>query len=106
MLLNSNIEKRPFQELRRLYLGNNHFWNVVVSIIIVQYAIFKVLYPFPNFMQPDSDNYIEAALKNDVINVWPIGYSKFILLIRTVTRSHFVLTAIQYVGLQFSIVYF
>lgn len=74
-------------------------------LIVAQFALFKFFYPFPNFMEPDSHNYVEAAFRNDFINIWPIGYSKFLRLMSSFTNSHFVLVTIQYLFLQAGIFY-
>lgn len=66
----------------------------------------KVIYPYPNFMPPDSYSYLEAAYSNEFINMWAIGYSKFLRLVSIFSASHFVLVIIQYFLLQVTIVYF
>lgn len=105
MLFQQQISSLPFtpwlwqdKENRRLL-----FW-VTVSIA-VQFAVFKFLYPFPNFMPPDSNSYMEAAWNNQIINMWAIGYSKFLRFISSFTNSHFALVLLQYILLQVSILY-
>jgi len=75
-------------------------------IIVVMFGLFKLLYPYPNFMPPDSQSYIEAAYNNDLINIWAIGYSKFLRLFSCLTKSDFILVLFQYLLLQSSVLYF
>ena len=75
-------------------------------IMTISFAWLKYLYPYPNFMPPDSYNYLEAAENNEFINFWPIGYSKFLRLISVFTRSHFLLVIAQYTFLVISVLYF
>lgn len=75
-------------------------------LIVVQFILFKFLYPYPNFMPPDSDGYIEAAFYNYSINIWPIGYSKFLRLISSFSSSHYALILFQYILLEACLLYF
>jgi hypothetical protein len=74
--------------------------------MIISFTWLKILYPFPNFMPPDSNSYVEAAFNNQFINVWAIGYSKFLRLVSSFSNSHFVLVLLQYVMLIASVLYF
>jgi hypothetical protein len=74
--------------------------------VIISFGLMKFLYPFPNLMPPDSNSYLKAALSNQFINLWPIGYSKFLRLISCFTNFHFVLVLLQYILLQASVLYF
>jgi len=74
-------------------------------LVLVELIIFKVVYPSPNFI-PDSYSYIAAAYHNMQINIWPIGYSKFLRLLSSFTHSDYVLVSLQYLMLQCSILYF
>lgn len=73
--------------------------------IIIQFLILKIIYPFPNFMPPDSNSYIEAAFNNQTINIWAIGYSKFLRLFSCIFTSSVALVWCQYLFLEFSILY-
>jgi len=75
-------------------------------VIVLLFAGFKFLYPFPNFMPPDSDSYVDAAISNQLINLWAIGYSKFLRLFSCFTSSHVALVWFQYLLLQVSLLYF
>lgn len=74
--------------------------------IIIHFAWIKILYPYPNFMPPDSYAYLEAASKNLTVDIWPIGYSKFLRFISCFSNNHFSLVLLQYLLLQLSILYF
>ncbi|WP_440132810.1 hypothetical protein [Chitinophaga sancti] len=72
---------------------------------LVQLTIFKILYPFPDFIS-DSYSYIDTNLYHMNVNLWPIGYSKFIAFIHLFTSSHVVLVYIQYLILLVTFLYF
>ncbi|WP_217602352.1 hypothetical protein [Chitinophaga sp. GbtcB8] len=78
---------------------------IATAAIIIQFICFKILYPYPNFMPPDSHSYIAAAESNQFVNIWAIGYSKFLRLFSSFTSSDLALTAFQYFFLQGSILY-
>lgn len=73
--------------------------------VTAQFIIFKLLYPFPDFIS-DSYSYIHTNVYKMDVNLWPIGYSKFILLIHQVSHSDTFLVAIQYLILEISLLYF
>jgi hypothetical protein len=79
------------------------FWGL--GLIIVQFIIFKILYPFPDFIS-DSYSYIFAASTNLDVNIWPIGYSKFLYAFHQLTHSDTALVAFQYFFLELSALYF
>lgn len=105
MLIQSAIPNKSFfpwllqdRENRRLLL-------LSVVLLSVQFTWLKWQYPFPNFMPPDSDSYLEAAIRNQEINLWPIGYSKFLRLVGYFSHSHFMLVLVQYLLLYLSVLY-
>lgn len=77
-----------------------------VLAVLISFAWLKIIYPYPNFMPPDSNSYLNAAFSNQFINLWPIGYSKFLRLISCFSNSHFFLVSLQYLLLQASLLYF
>lgn len=81
--------------------------SLLLSIItaFIVFFIFKRLYPFPNFL-PDSYSYLDAAFSNVNINMWPVGYSKFLRFISVFNRSDTGMALIQYLLLQASILFF
>lgn len=65
----------------------------------------KLIFPYPNFMPPDSNAYLEAAYNNQFIGVWAIGYSKFLRLFSSFSSSSIALVCFQYLILQVSLLY-
>ncbi|ACU57541.1 hypothetical protein [Chitinophaga pinensis] len=82
-------------------------WLLFGSTILAIFFLILILrlYPYPNFL-PDSYSYIDAALNNVNINMWPVGYSKFLRFISVFNRSSAGLVIFQYMLLQFSILFF
>lgn len=85
---------------------NSILLKLALIILVISFTYLKIVYPYPNFMPPDSDSYIEAAHNNDFINIWAIGYSKFLRLINCFTSSSFIVVLLQFILLQISILYF
>lgn len=79
--------------------------TTVFSSATIQFTFFKWIYPFPDFIS-DSYNYLETSLKNLPVNLWPIGYARFLSLLHATSSSHLFLTAIQYMIIQASLIYF
>jgi len=84
---------------------NKRYLLIAVAGTTVEFIIFKLLYPFADFFS-DSYSYIYAAYANLDINIWPIGYSKFLRLFHFVTHSDTALVAFQYFFLELSCLYF
>lgn len=78
---------------------------IVFGLIIVQFSVFKYLYPFASYIHGDSFSYLEAADKNVDINTYPIGYSRFLRLFSVVTHSDTALVALQYLCIQASLLF-
>ena len=72
--------------------------------ITIQFTLFKILYPFPDFL-PESYNYIDTASQHLAVNVWPVGYGKFIWLIHCISISDTFLIGIQYLLLEAALAY-
>ena len=91
------------------YLWNNspnRAWLIAaVTSFVIQFVLFKIKYPFANYM-PDSYSYLEAAATNADVNMWPVAYSKFLRLISVFTHSDKAVVAIQYFFMQFSALIF
>jgi len=79
-------------------------WTAAVGMLI-QFVIFKLLYPFPDFFS-DSYSYIYAAATGLNTNIWPIGYSKFLAVVHWFTYSDTMLVALQYLLVQLGALYF
>lgn len=80
---------------------------LILSVLLggILLSIILNLYPFPNFL-PDSYSYIDAAYNNVNINMWPVGYSKFLRLVSVFNKSDTGLVVVQYILLQATILFF
>jgi hypothetical protein len=105
MLFKGTITSLPFKSWVWQDFENKRLFLFAGIAIAISFVWLKIIYPFPNFMPPDSNSYIEAADKNQLINVWAIGYSKFLRLVSSFSSSHFVLVMIQYLLLIMSVLY-
>lgn len=84
---------------------NRQFFWIALAATLLEWIIFKIAYPFPDFFS-DSYSYIEAAIAHLDINIWPIGYSKFLYAFHSLTHSDTMLVSFQYFLLEFSALYF
>src|ERR1044072_7014826 len=73
---------------------NRRFVWIMLAGTILQFVIFKLLYPFADFFS-DSYSYIYAASANLDISIWPIGYSKFLRYFHFITHSDTALITFQ-----------
>jgi hypothetical protein len=105
MLFQQTITNQPFIKWLVQDKENKRLFWVSLVIMIASFGWLKFVYPYPNFMPPDSYSYLEAAYKNDFINQWPIGYSKFLRLVSVFSRSHLILVVLQYLLLMTSVLY-
>jgi hypothetical protein len=85
--------------------GNRVLLLIATAGMIIQFTIFKLLYPFPDFFS-DSYSYLFAAYAHLDVSIWPIGYSKFLYLFHKLTYSATALTAFQYFFLEIGCLYF
>lgn len=92
---------------------NQLILKLAAIAIVIQFAVFKSLYPFASFIHGDSFSYLDAAEKNLTINTYLIGYSKFLRLFSVFAKPDFALVLFQYLFIQsavlflvFSIFYF
>jgi hypothetical protein len=84
---------------------NKVYCLIILSLMTVQFTVFKLCYPFPDFFS-DSYSYIEAAFYRWDVNIWPIGYSRFLLLFHWLTVSGLALVCFQYLIWSLSALYF
>jgi hypothetical protein len=75
------------------------------AAIVIQFVLFKYLYPFANFIHDDSFFYLNAANENSTISTYPIGYSKFLRLISVFAKPDLVLVSLQYLLIQCSMLF-
>jgi hypothetical protein len=79
---------------------------LVAAAIIIQFAVFKYLYPFANYINDDSYAYLNAAYDNSTIATYPIGYSKFLRLVSVFAKPDLALVCLQYLLIQCSTLFF
>ncbi len=79
--------------------SNRIYLFLALAVFLVQFIIFKLHYPFANYM-PDSYSYLEAAYTNADVNMWPVAYSKLLRLVSVFTHSDKVLVGMQYFLMQ------
>src|SRR2546430_996910 len=84
---------------------NKEYFLIALFGCIAEIILFKILYPFPDFIS-DSYSYIDTNLYHMDVNLWPIGYSQFLWLVHTITPSHTFLVVFQYFLLELSLMYF
>lgn len=105
MLFERNILPLHFKQW--IIQENENRIIVLISILasFLLFFLFDIYYPFPNFL-PDSYSYIDAARNNLNINIWPVGYSKFLRFVSVFNYTDTGLFFIQYFLLQGSILFF
>lgn len=79
---------------------NQSLLRAAAAVIITQLVIFKYFYPYAGFIDGDSYVYLQSAFFNLDINTYPVGYSKFLRIFSTFTRSDTALVAFQYFTIQ------
>ncbi|WP_207510454.1 hypothetical protein [Longitalea luteola] len=92
---------------------NRRILSIAAVSIIIQFAFFKYLYPYANFIHGDSFSYLNAADNNLTINTYLIGYSKFLRAVSIFAKPDIVLVSLQYLMIEcsalfliFTILYF
>ena len=76
-------------------------WSIL-SIIVLQFTVFKYFYPYASYIHGDSFVYIDTAYENLSINTYMIGYSMFLRLLSVFFTSDWLTTFLQYALLQAS----
>jgi hypothetical protein len=84
---------------------NRRILWLAAAAIVIQFAIFKYLYPFASYIHGDSFKYLEAADNNSTIALYPIGYSKFLRLVSIFAKPDTVLIGLQYLLIQSSAIF-
>ncbi|MES1218635.1 MAG: hypothetical protein ABUT20_24235, partial [Bacteroidota bacterium] len=90
------LTKEPFN---RAYL----FLDIIS--LIIQFLIFKNLFPHANYI-PDSYSYLTAAATNLDVNTWPLAYSKFLRIFSSFSHLDVSLVLVQYLLIEVSCLYF
>jgi hypothetical protein len=81
--------------------GNRILLYLAAAAVIIQFGIFKYLYPYASYIHGDSFAYLETAFYNLDVNTYMVGYSRFLRLFSAITSSDLALTAFQYLCIQF-----
>jgi hypothetical protein len=79
--------------------------GAALILVVVGWAVFKSIYPYPNLVF-DSYSYIRAAAQGLNVNAWPIGYSKFLQFYNFFSHSANLLVTFQYAFLECSCLLF
>lgn len=91
---------------KKFVVGENKMYCMIIfGLMVLQWLLFKLCYPFPDFFS-DSYSYIQAAYLHLKVNIWPIGYSRFLALFHLITVSGSALVAFQYLVWSLSALYF
>ncbi len=85
--------------------ANRIYLLLGIAFSILGITFFKMLYRYPN-MVLDSYFYVQAAASGADINIWPIGYSKFIQGVGLLSHSPVLLVWVQYLFFEFTALYF
>ncbi|THU34742.1 hypothetical protein FAM09_22350 [Niastella caeni] len=92
------------------FLFNNRRNQIILLLaagaIIIQFAVFKYLYPYASFIHDDSFDYLKIAYYNLDIYTYPVGYPRFLRLFSVFTSSDTALVAFQYLLIQSSALFF
>jgi hypothetical protein len=101
-LQNTLLPSQTFTQFLFHNRRNRIILYLAAAAIIFQFAIFKYLYPFANYIYDDSFAYMNAARENLTINSYMIGYSKFLRLVSVFAKPDLVLVSLQYLMIQCS----
>src|SRR5450631_4302573 len=101
----SSIQRHSYLEYIWRIRPNRILFALCICLSIVLFVIFKIFYPYPDFFG-DSYSYIYAAKEKLNINIWPIGYSKFLEVFHAITHSDLALVGFQYFSMQIAIIHF
>jgi hypothetical protein len=102
---NISTQDVSFKDFLFKYRRNRIILFGATAAIVIQFAIFKYLYPYASYIHGDSFSYIGAAYNNFSISTYPIGYSKFLRLFSVFAMPDYILVAFQYLFIQFSVLF-
>jgi hypothetical protein len=102
ILQNAPFSSHTFTQFLFHNRRNRIILYLAAAAIIIQFTIFKYLYPFASYIHGDSFTYLIAANQNLTINIYPIGYSKFLRLVSVFAQPDIVLVSLQYLVIQCS----
>ena len=101
-LPNSPVSEQTFAQFLFQNRRNRIILYLAAAAIIIQFAVFKYLYPFASYIHDDSFAYLDTAYENFTIATYPIGYSKFLRLVSVFAKPDIVLVSLQYLLIQYS----
>lgn len=102
ILQNAPASEQTFAHFLFHNRRNRIILYLAAATILIQFILFKYLYPFANYIHDDSFAYLKAAEENLTINSYPIGYSKFLRLVSVFAKPDWVLVSLQYLFIQCS----
>lgn len=76
-------------------------WGSIIAAC-VNLLLFKYEHPFADYINGDSYKYLYTALENPDIDIYPIGYPKFLRLFSVFSHSDIALIILQYLLIQIS----
>lgn len=102
------ISSEPVSFKEFLFKNSTNRKTIILAgiAIIIQFVIFKFLYPYASYIHGDSFVYLRGAHENLGINTYPIGYSKFLRLLSVFTNSDTTVVGFQYLFVQISALFF
>jgi len=88
------------------FFAENRVYNLTLfGLTILELFLFKLAYPYPDFFS-DSYSYIAAARDQLDVNIWPIGYSRFLAFFHLLSHSGSLLVWFQYLSFFGAALYF
>src|SRR6478752_3537050 len=93
---NTSTNQQTFKQFVLQNKRNRTSLFLALAAIMLQFAIFKYLYPFASYIHGDSFSYLGAATNNLTINTYLIGYSKFLRFFNTFAKPDIILVIFQY----------
>lgn len=94
-LLSTRATVEPFTYFTLKNKINRQYLLIGTVGIIVQFIIFKILYPFPDYFS-DSYTYISVAQNHAPISFRPVGYSRFLAFLHNIFSSDNFVIWVQY----------
>jgi hypothetical protein len=85
--------------------ANKPILTLSLIALVLQFTVFKYLYPYASFIHGDSFSYIIAADQNLDINTYMVGYSKFLRLFSVFSTTDIALVGFQYLFIHVSILF-
>ena len=95
--------KENNQSATKKRFSSNRFLFFYILSIILEISVFKYFYPRVSFFVGDSYCYVDEAIKNPAVSIYPIGYPNFLGLVNLISSSDTFLFIIQYLLLQLSL---